>query len=537
MSRYNDYDSHEEFYTPNRTPSKKIPTHYEDISSDYLPEEKKRYTRRSNSDFSIKRQEIQSTGERKFFDDSFLNRKIDPDTAQRRQAELRQQELEERRRAREAQEAIKRQNIRNNDYYGATGVASYRNTDQGGYGAGSDYYSGNSAGYYTQQSNGQSTQYSTYRQRRDMDDTLEGIPLSSAYTDEVAPVRRRGSAGSGRPPGKGGNGGGRDEFDPNSRGRRPGKKKRHILRKVLIVVLVLVLAGGGAVYGAIRHALSGLNQTDISDIDKLGISNAINEKYGAQSVINFALFGIDTRDDESMEGLSDSIMIVSVNRKTGAVKLISILRDSYVPIEGHGKQKITHAYSYGGAELAINTINQNFDMNIQDYATVNFAKMADIIDTLGGIDLEISRFEWEYTNGIGQSTYGKKNYEDLEAPGQVHMNGKQAVSYARIREDSDANRAERQRKVLSLLVNKVKSTSVLKYPALIKELLGYVETSMSYDEIMGFVPIVTKNITLEQTAVPDEELDDPIGGSYNGNWVWRYDLNDAADRIHKFIYE
>lgn len=494
MSRYNK----EDFYNSDGSSVRRTPDAYEDISSDYTPEEKTRYTQRSRADFTVNRP-APPMANRKFYDDTLLSQNRGEDAGRR------QQELDERRYAREAQERV-RQQVSSRQYQ--------------------DIYSGyveedDEAQPY-QSSYAQSRGY--YENRRQMEDTLEGIPLSAGYDSY--------GSGSGRPP-RGGNGRG---SGPDGQGPRK-KKKRHILRTLLIVLLVLILAGGGTIYGVMRHALSGLNQTEISDIDKLGISDAINQKYGSQNIINFALFGLDTHEDDEMAGRSDSIMIISVNRSNGAVKIISILRDSLVSIQGHGKEKITHAYSYGGPELAINTINQNFDMNIQDYATVNFAKMAEIIDTLGGLDLEITEFELDLTNGIGQSTYGKKNFEDLEHSGQVHMNGKQAVSFARIRTDSDNARAERQRKVISLLIDKIKQTSVLKYPSLLKQLLGYVETSMTYDEILGFAPMALKNITIQQTAVPDEEQDGASGGYYNDLWVWKFDKTKASDRIHQFIYE
>src|SRR5699024_8489086 len=147
-------------------------------------------------------------------------------------------------------------------------------------------------------------------------------------------------------------------------------------------------------------------------------------------IFNVALFGVDTRDEDSFSGRSDTIIIASVDKKNNVVKLTSILRDSYVAIEGHKNQKITHAYMYGGAELAIKTINQNFGMNITDYVTVNFAKVAEAIDVLGGVDLEITERERVEVNNIGDDE--DPDFPYIEESGMVHLNGKQAVVYARI---------------------------------------------------------------------------------------------------------
>lgn len=536
MKDYDNYNGTENYYMKNGRKTGKLPDSYEDISSDYTPEEKERLAQRNRKSFTADRQ-VPLQEQRKFYDNAYRGHTTPSDDAVRRQAELRQQELAERRRAREAQDAARRQQAAGNDYYRANASGTYSGT-------GTENYTENAYDHYMHYGKNS-------RDDRNLEDTLEGV-LLGGYTSNGRDVPKAGVdlGGRGRPPrnGHGGRGGSGGSGDSPSGGRPPKRKKKHVLRTVLIVILVIVLAGGTGGWFLLRDVLSGLKQTDISDLDKLGISDAIDKKYGNQNIINFALFGIDTHDDDSMEGRSDSIIIVSVNRGTGAVKLISILRDAYVPIEGHKKDKITHAYAFGGPELAINTINQNFQMNIQDYATVNFAKMADIIDLVGGIDLEITRFEWEYTNGIGQSTYNtktRKEYEDLEGPGQVHMNGKQAVSYARIRSDSDVARAERQRTVLSLVVEKIKGMSVFKYPNLLKQMLGFVETSMSYDEIMGFIPMVSKTITISQETVPDEEKDNAKGGNYGNylpdynvyEWVWKFDIDAAAERIHQFIYE
>lgn len=329
-----------------------------------------------------------------------------------------------------------------------------------------------------------------------------------------------------------------DDYEDYGNGRKPPKgkkKKKNIAVKIIVIVLVAILALSGAAYAVFHGVFNSLNQGTTIDENDVGFSDVIAEKYGNQNIINIALFGVDTREEDSFEGRSDSIMIVSVNRKTSEIKLISILRDSYVKIEGHGSQKITHAYMYGGAQLAVKTINQNFDMNITDYATINFLKMGDVIDAFGGLDIEINDMEMDMINGLGNSE-GRK-VELVTKTGLVHLNGDQAVSYARIRKDGDDKRAERQRLVLNKLLEKAKKISVTKYPSLVKSMMKMVETSMSSSEILSLAPLALKNIEIVQTVVPDDNLDKPKGGNIGGNWVWKYDLKKASDRMHKFIYE
>lgn len=227
------------------------------------------------------------------------------------------------------------------------------------------------------------------------------------------------------------------------------KKWKRIVVYVLIALILLALIAFATVYGIYNSF-----RTDINE-DNLGISSEIQDKYGDSDIFNVALFGVDTRDEDSFSGRSDTIIIASVDKKNNVVKLTSILRDSYVAIEGHKNQKITHAYAFGGAELAIKTINQNFGMNITDYATINFYKLADAIDILGGIDIEVTEAERKHLNDIGDDENPDFNY--LDEAGTVHLNGEQAVVYARLRKiDSDVARSNRQRKVIEALIVQAK---------------------------------------------------------------------------------
>ena len=227
-------------------------------------------------------------------------------------------------------------------------------------------------------------------------------------------------------------------------------------------------------------------------------------------------------------------MIVSIDKAKNDVKLISVLRDSCVAIDGHGNQKITHAYAYGGAELAIKTLNQNFNMNITDYATINFYKLAEAIDILGGVDIDITEDERLELNNIGDDD--NPNFQYVEKSGMVHLTGEQASVYSRIRKrDSDNARVDRQKKVIECLIDKARNISPTKYADLVKAGMALCETSMSVPEVLSFAPMLSNDITIETMVVPGDE-DNAVGGIYDGAWVWRYDLAAAADRMHLFIY-
>lgn len=335
----------------------------------------------------------------------------------------------------------------------------------------------------------------------------------------------------------------KDVFSDSSMraGKKPSKfkqsgfyKKWNSLEKwkrtTIIVVAVIFLILGIA-YSAIFGILSGFKGEKLNKKD-LGISDS--SAYKNSDYINIAVFGLDTRSSESFSGRSDSIIIASVNKKNGKIKLTSILRDSYVAIDGYPNQKITHAYSLGGAKLAVKTLNQNYNMNIEDYVSFNFAKLAGLIDLTGGIDIEITQAERNEMNRVGREDGAK--YKMVQSSGKVHLNGMQAVTYSRIRgSDSDIARAERQRKVIVCLVDNVKSMGLTQYDNFIKEAMKFCETSLSVTEILSFTPMLSKPITIETLVIPGEKTK-AIGGMYNGAWVWRYDLGLASNEIHRFIY-
>lgn len=324
-------------------------------------------------------------------------------------------------------------------------------------------------------------------------------------------------------------------------GKKPSKFKQSAFYKkwsalakwkrvTIIVVLVLIFVAAIAC-GVIFGTLNGFKGEKL-DKDNLGILD--NTNYNKSGYVNIAIFGLDTRSADSFKGRSDSIIIASVNKSTGSVKLTSILRDSCVPIEGHSSQKIAHAYSFGGAELAIKTINKNYNMNIEDYVTFNFSKLAGLIDLTGGVDVDITEEERIEMNRIGPDD-GRK-YTNVKSSGRVHLNGMQAVVYARIRKtDSDVERADRQKKVVMSLFNNVKGMGLTKYDDFVKKAMEFCETSLSSSEILSYSSMLSKQINIETLVIPGENTH-AKGGMYNGTWVWRYDTGLAANEIHKFIY-
>lgn len=289
--------------------------------------------------------------------------------------------------------------------------------------------------------------------------------------------------------------------------------------------------------------------------DDLGFDGVIDKK-----IINVALFGIDTRDEKSFKGHSDSIMILSLNTETKKVKIISLMRDTLVPIERDGKtqyKKLTDAYYLGGPELAIKTINQCFGLDISEYATVNFYGMADIIEAVGGITATLTPDEVNSRGAINGKFgvndmieevcaymgYKPKDYYITKA-GEQHLNGVQAVAYSRIRyvanvwgTNNDYGRTDRQRYVMEQLFNRAVTMSKTQYVKLAKALIPCSETSLSYGDIMNLaVNVLLGSPSFEQARVPQNEFLMPSPSGSFGSVVY-FDLDYAAKVIHAFIYD
>ena len=324
-------------------------------------------------------------------------------------------------------------------------------------------------------------------------------------------------------------------------------KKALVISLISIILVVAIIIG--IILGIIGDLTKDYNHQELDDPDIQQIKPIDNQ------ILNIALFGIDSRDKD-FTGLSDSIMILSINKKTGDIKLISIMRDSFVNLPEHnGKtykpNKINSAYSRGGASYAIKTLNQNFGLDIKEYATVNFYGMAEIIDAVGGIEIDVLKREIDTIKGINSCIMEQAMHLGIEDPPYVKepglqvLSGIQAVAWARIRAVSteqgtanDYGRTDRQRVVMEKLLNKALATDVSKYPTLIKAIIPHMQTSLSFGEVLSLATdVLGKSVNFQQTRVPQPEYVMPISGvSYAGSVVY-YDLAFATKIIHAIIYD
>lgn len=325
----------------------------------------------------------------------------------------------------------------------------------------------------------------------------------------------------------------------NSKVKKMSKKKKVIMG---IISAIIVVFGGMGVYS--YSMLNKVKSTEIpKDNKSLGIKDEVVEQIQqedpGQDIVNIALFGLDRRSKDEASR-SDAIIVASIDKKHKKIKLSSVMRDSYVEVPGYGKTKITHAYAYGGPQLAIETLNQNFNLDIKDYVTVDFFSLEKIIDAIGGVTIEVRKEEMPYINAYmsGVADIEKEKVTTLTQWGKLNLNGMQAVAYSRIRYiGNDFERTERQRKVLTEILNKIQGAGIIKYPSIVNTLLPYVETSISKGDMLSLgSDILSSGIkTVDQERFPVDGYwkDSMIDGIY----YLAMDINAATEQIHKYIYE
>ena len=285
---------------------------------------------------------------------------------------------------------------------------------------------------------------------------------------------------------------------------RPKSKTKKILFAVEIIVLLLFI-GGLYVYGQLNSKLDKINQPVLDD-SKIKVNQEVQDSIDSQEstltgYTTYALFGIDHRDKNTALGgeNSDTIIIASVNNDTKDVKLVSVYRDTLLNLGNDTYSKANAAYAYGEAEQAITMLNTNLDLNISEYATVNFNALTTIIDDLGGLDMDMSYAEIVHMNNycVETSEETGKDYTPIELPDRpddieavqyhYHLNGVQATSYCRIRYTSgwDMKRTERQRELIAKIVAKAKKADMKTLVDIMDNVFPKISTSLSKSDIVS----------------------------------------------------
>lgn len=310
-------------------------------------------------------------------------------------------------------------------------------------------------------------------------------------------------------------------------------------KKVLSVVLVclVILIASGAVYCfSILQGISG----DRLDSSQLHINQKLDK-----DVSNIAVFGLDGRND--VEGdRSDTIMLVTVNYKTGNVKVTSLMRDLMVKIpetreNNVSYEKVNAAYDYGGPELAVQTLNENLDLNISDYVSIDFKCLVDVVDALGGVEINIpneSVLHWTNQYIMDDNDKVGKSDPFLTQTGVQTVTGIQALSFCRERySDNDYMRTKRQREVFEQIAQKLFNSDIFTDLNLLGRVYPYVQTSLPLKDMTGYAKTLMSldNKTFDGYRVP---LDDySYGDMIDGVWYLVPDtLADNAIVLHKILY-
>ena len=301
--------------------------------------------------------------------------------------------------------------------------------------------------------------------------------------------------------------------------KKKGRKLKAFGIAVLVLLIILAIIVGGT-FWFISSKLGKIQQVDLNE-DDLSVSSEAAENLS--NFRNIAIFGIDSREDTYSKGnRSDCIIIASINNTTKEVKLISVYRDTYVQIEGHGLDKITHAYSYGEAPLAIKTLNTNLDLNITEFVTVNFDAVKDIIDNIGGISMNITSEEVSHIPGISKA-------------GTYNLTGEQALAYARIRHATggDYKRTERMRDVLTAVANKVKTFNVSQLNKFIDFVLPKIYTNITAADIFSLMPSATSFKITDSIGWPYETKGITLDRWYGVPIT----LESNVTRLHQEVFE
>lgn len=313
------------------------------------------------------------------------------------------------------------------------------------------------------------------------------------------------------------------------------KKKLSTGKKVLIGILTLVLIVGLGVCSYAAYLSTKVTRVEInkSDVIDTGKEPAKEDK----DVMTIALFGTDYEGDEI--GASDSTMILSIDKKNNKIKLCSLMRDMYLNLPDGGKRNLNYTMSDGGPSLILKTINYNFNLQIDKFVQVDLTKLPTVIDTLGGVELNLTNEEVGLVNNYIKhiDTKNGTSTQPLSTPGKQTINGTQAAAYCRIRytEGKDYKRTERQRDVLAALFNKVKNIGITEVPGIVSDLLPLVSTNLSNGEILSIASTV---LGMDINNIEQGRF--PLDEHHTTEWTDMYhmiiDEEKTTEAIHKFIY-
>ena len=328
------------------------------------------------------------------------------------------------------------------------------------------------------------------------------------------------------------------------------KKHRHILLKLMIILTVLLILGGT---GGAFIIISRIEYVrDVPDHE--AVSDAVGELKSDSQVYNIMIFGQD-KHQENENGRADTMLLISIDKKHHALKQTSFLRDMYLPIFGKYEDRLNAAFAIGGAKLAVETIEYNFRIKIDNYIIVDFDSFVSIVNGIGGIDIQLTGDEINYIDWQSYRNRQVESEHELDsvklAPNELggydmHLNGRQALWHARNRGESDDthyfkgddfDRTKRQREVISAIMDKIKSTSYADLVKTMYEVAPMVATDMNFGSVLSNVMSMFRYLRYERLEYRVPQSFNYTDQTINGADVLVVDnLEEEANALHEFIF-
>ncbi len=313
---------------------------------------------------------------------------------------------------------------------------------------------------------------------------------------------------------------------------KKSKKGNVVLMGFLVVLAILTGYGTARANLGINNMLDKMDRDIATGLETVDVDTS--KLNSDNKIVNVLLVGADKRESWKEAGRSDSCMIATLDLKHKKLKLTSLMRDMYVTIPGYKDNRFNAAYSYGGVSLLYQTIANNFELKLDGYVVVDFAAFKKVVDTLGGVEITLTKEEAKYLT----TAYKKGSVLKLKE-GLNNMNGTQALAYSRIRQDkkSDFGRTERQRTILSSIFTKAKKLSFNELVNLCEEILPYLTTDLTNGEIKSYM---TSVLTMGTTTIDQFRL--PIDGSYTPESIRQMDvlvidIEKNKKALNEFIFE
>ena len=328
------------------------------------------------------------------------------------------------------------------------------------------------------------------------------------------------------------------EEENNMRKKKKMNKGLKIFLIILLVLVIFILGLGVAGYTFVNGKIGKMQKENI-DTTAVGINEETKQEL--KGYRNIALLGIDSRaDDYGLGNRSDCMMIASINQETNEIKLISVYRDTYVYVMENGTKrldKITHAYSYGGAQNTLKSLNEAMDLNITEFVTVNFDAVIAAVDSLGGVYIDIDESEIKHVNDYIDATSESSGVKSshITHSGKQKLDGVQAVSYTRVRYTAggDYKRTERMRTVVEAMLSKAKTLNVGQLNSFADTILPKIRTNISSSEIWGLIPKLASFKVTESIGWPY----DTKGITLDRWYGVPVTLQSNVERLHKEAFE